>query len=124
MKMNDFTAVNTPAQLSNKMIIVRTVNKTIKLSVDEIACFQGEGNYSTIFLLNGKKYIVTKTLKHLEYILDDTFIRVHKSFLINSDHIESVYTHDRILKLVGGKEVSISRRKKKEINQRISSITA
>ncbi|GAA4431818.1 hypothetical protein GCM10023091_03130 [Ravibacter arvi] len=85
---------------------------------------EGEGNYTYIYTYSGKKYLVPKTIKNLHTHLnnDDDFIRVHKSYLINTNHIVDYTDVDRTIKMAGGKEVYISRRKSKEINRKLSNV--
>ena len=47
--------------------------------------------------------------------LDSDFVRVHKSYLVNTKYVVERIEEERTLKMSCGKEVSISRRKMKEI---------
>ncbi|WP_345026240.1 LytTR family DNA-binding domain-containing protein [Ravibacter arvi] len=107
-----------------RSISVHCVNSTISLSPPDITCMEGEGNYTYIYTYSGKKYLVPKTIKNLHTHLnnDDDFIRVHKSYLINTNHIVDYTDVDRTIKMAGGKEVYISRRKSKEINRKLSNV--
>lgn len=96
-------------------ISVQSMGRTLFLTPDMITFLEGEGNYTFIYTNTGKRYLVSKTLKSLAEILDSNFIRVHKSYLVNSDFVLARMEDDRMLKMSCGKEVIVSRRKIKEI---------
>ncbi|QRR04319.1 LytTR family transcriptional regulator [Dyadobacter sandarakinus] len=91
------------------------MGRTIFLTPDVITFLEGEGNYTFIYTNTGKKYLVSKTLKSLSEQLSSNFVRVHKSYLVNSDYVVERLDEDRLLKLSCGKEVMVSRRKIKEV---------
>lgn len=97
-------------------VSVQSMGRTIFLSPDSITFMEGEGNYTFIYTVTGKKYLVSKTLKSLASSLKDNFIRVHKSYLVNTDYVVERAEDDRLLRMSCGKEVSVSRRKIKEIS--------
>jgi two-component system LytT family response regulator len=108
-------------------ISVQSMGRTIFLTPDIITFLEGEGNYTFIYTNAGKRFLVSKTLKSLAELLANNFIRVHKSYLVNSDYVVERMEDDRMLKMACGKEVIVSRRKIKEItgildhtNRRIS----
>jgi len=97
-------------------ISVQSMGRTVFLSPDIIMFLKGEGNYTYIYISGGKKYLVSKTLKSLICNLKENFIRVHKSYVVNMDYVVERIEADRLLKMSCGKEVSVSRRKIKEIS--------
>jgi two-component system LytT family response regulator len=100
---------------SRSSISVQSMGRTIFLTPDVITFLEGEGNYTFIYTNTGKKYLVSRTLKSLAEQLNANFMRVHKSYLVNSDYIVARLEDDRMLKLSCGKEVAVSRRKIKEV---------
>ena len=96
-------------------ISVQSMGRTIFLSPDAITFMEGEGNYTFIYTNTGKKYLVSKTLKSLTGHLNENFIRVHKSYVVNADYVVERMEDDRMLRMSCGKEVVVSRRKIKEI---------
>ena len=89
------------------------------VKVEDICHLQGDGNYSTVLLLDGSKFTVSKPLKHFENILPaKLFFRVHQSHLINIKGIESlVNSNSHGIQLKHGRRVPIARRKKEEFFQ-------
>ena len=102
---------------STAFISVQSMGRTIFLSPDAITFMEGEGNYTFIYTNTGKKYLVSKTLKSLSEHLKENFIRVHKSYVVNSDYVVERMEDDRMLRMSCGKEVVVSRRKIKEITE-------
>ena len=98
------------------------LNRTIFISVDDILCLQGEGNYTFLFTRDRKKYLVSKTLKEFEKTLDGSmFLRVHKSYIVNLAYVQrSVFNKERQIQLADGREVAISRRRMKDISQQLA----
>jgi two-component system, LytTR family, response regulator len=98
------------------------LNRTVMLSVDDITCLQGEGNYTFLFTRDRKKYLISKTLKEFERTLDgDVFLRVHKSYIVNLAYARrTVFGNDRTIRMADGREVTVSRRRTKDIFERLS----
>ena len=113
-----FTRPNVPERSYNdnrSSISVQSMGRTIFLTPDVITFLEGEGNYTFIYTNTGKKYLVSKTLKSLTGHLNENFIRVHKSYVVNADYVVERMEDDRMLRMSCGKEVVVSRRKIKEI---------
>lgn len=98
------------------------LNRTIVLAVDDVVCLQGEGNYTFLYTRDRKRYLVSKTLKEFEKTLDQTmFLRIHKSYIINLGYVQhGVLCRERLVRLADGREVTISRRRMKEITERLN----
>ena len=82
---------------------------------DIIYC-QAEGSYTTVFLTNNQKKLVSRNLKDFESLLANSgFCRVHHSSLINLEHIlKYIKGEGGYVILTGDIHVEISRRKKEE----------
>lgn len=87
------------------------------IPVSDIQYVQADGSYSHIFLNNGKKLTVSRSLKQLELLLDSSlFIRTHQSYLVQYAYIRSlVKGRSPYLLLNSGKPVEISRSYKKAV---------
>jgi len=98
--------------VSDQTLILNTQQGELHLTLKEIVYIEGDRNYSFVHLTKNRKELVSKTLSHLEELLDDKgFFRCHKSYLINRLHIVSSRQNLSIL-LSNGQNLSISRRKK------------
>lgn len=80
------------------------------IKTEDIIYIESQGNYAKIFCSN-KEYLHLTTLNKLEDILPSKhFVRIHKSYLINVTHLESVLG-DHIL--IGKNKLPIGKTYKK-----------
>lgn len=102
---------------SDHMLILKTQDGDLRLVLNDIIHIEGDRNYSYIYLKNGKKKLVTKTLIELEELLDSKgFYRCHKSHILNIEHITS-YTNGNLIQLSQMITIPVSRRKKKRFQE-------
>ena len=82
--------------------------------VSDIVRCQANDNYTTIFLLDGTKFMISKTVKWVDELLSDfEFFRVHQSHLVSLAHIKEYQrTAGGSILMIDGTEVPISQRKK------------
>lgn len=76
---------NTTKQTSK--LVIPTANGYSLENKELIIYCEGMGNYTKIHLSTGKEMIMSKTLKTIELSLGDSFCRIHKSYLVNNNHI-------------------------------------
>ena len=69
---------------------VKKGDKIILLDFEEIIYLKAEDKYVRIFTKNGKDHLCEKSLSKLEQKLPNIFIRVHRSFMVNRNHISEV----------------------------------
>ena len=84
------------------------------IDANQIIRIAGNGNYSDIYLADGKKKTISKTLKFFEKLEENkNIIRVHKSHIVNTNYI-SAYKKGRggILVMSDDSEVEVSARLK------------
>ena len=83
----------------------------------DIVLLEASSNYTKFFFSNQRSLVVSKTLKEYEDILmEHRFLRVHKSYLVNKDHVIKV-DREGVLELSNGMHIPVSRRRKAEILQ-------
>ena len=100
-----------------KKIIVQRQDKELIYNVKDIVCCQSDGAYTLIYTLNGKKELASKNLKSFELMLESYgFLRIHHSYLINKQMIESFDKINLTLKMKDGQEFPVSHRKKEVLN--------
>lgn len=73
-------------------IYVHLSNCTSKfVKINTISFIEPVGNYSRIMANEGKRYMVLKTLKQWEEELPDSnFVRIHRSSIINIEHVDHI----------------------------------
>ncbi|MFS4455156.1 LytR/AlgR family response regulator transcription factor [Maribacter sp. 2304DJ31-5] len=99
----------------NKKITLNTDGKLLFLESDEILYAESDGNYSTIFLSDGQKIVLTKKLKEVKELLpDDSFFRIHNSYIINLTKIKEFLKTDGYVVLKSNHKIPVSRQKKSD----------
>ncbi|MBK7434173.1 MAG: LytTR family transcriptional regulator [Chitinophagaceae bacterium] len=90
------------------------------VQIDEIIRLQAESNYTHIFLAGNKVFVSAKTLKEYDEMLTgQSFLRVHKSHLVNPMHIRS-YDRQGILMMSDDAKVEVARRKRDFLQQALA----
>lgn len=70
-------------------LAIPTSDGLIFIKISEILYCQASDNYTYFFTSDGKKYIVSRTLKEYEELLSDNrFYRIHNSYLVNLNAIK------------------------------------
>ena len=85
----------------------------------EIIFIEGDSNYSTIVLEDGRKIVVSRTLKSLEEnTLPSSFLRIHKSYIVNISKMKKyVKTDGGHILMTNDKKLPISRNRKHILNE-------
>ena len=76
---------------------------------------ESDGNYSTIFLKDGQKILLTKKLKEVNSLLpESSFFRIHNSYIINLNKIKEFLKTDGYVVLESNHKIPVSRQKKSD----------
>jgi two-component system LytT family response regulator len=88
--------------------------KIVFLEPKDILYCKSNGNYTEVYFENNTKEVLSRKLKDVEEIIDNTsFFRVHHSYLVNINHIkEFVKSDGKYLVLNNKATIPISRMKK------------
>ena len=102
-------------KLNHKKITINTDGKLVFLEPNDILYAESDGNYATLFLQNSKKIVLTKKLKEVgELLPDDSFFRIHNSFIINLNKIKEFLKTDGYVVLENNKKIPVSRQRKSD----------
>ncbi len=95
-------------------IILHTSEEIKKIHIEDIIRCQSNDNYTMFYFTNGKKLLISKTLKYFDRLLSNhNFLRVHQSHLINPKHLKAYVRKDGgYLSMSDHSQVPISVRKK------------
>ena len=87
------------------------------VDINDICYLNAESNYTWVYLLNKKKYLVSKTLKEFVGMLNfPQYFRSHKSYLVNLNHLDRyVRGQGGYLVLKDGTQVPVARAQKAEL---------
>lgn len=89
-------------QDSDQFIEVKSNRRTHRLRVKDILYAEGLGNYITYVTADDSRIVVYSSLKAAQKRLPSSFIRLHRSYLVNRTHI-SAYDKDKVT--VGAKAI-------------------
>jgi len=95
-------------------LCVPTLKGFMVLKLKDIIVCEAEKNYTIIHLHNNKTVTISRPLLEYEKILESTtFLRVHRTYLINLHHVSEYHRGEGGVAIMSnGLEIEISRRKK------------
>lgn len=108
---------------TNKVTISHT--KGIKIIEDDtILYIEADSNCSVLHFSDGTKYLDTRTLGLYEEILNpDKFFRIHKSVIINLNHLSEYITEDGYFAILkSGQRLPVARNRVSDFLAKIKSI--
>lgn len=112
-----------PNLLNNLQSVIYTNRKKTSIIIKDVMMLEGEGNYTYVHLSNGKKLLLSKTLKEFcELFQQNDFARIRKSYLVNLNYLKEVeLSGDVSVTMQTGQRIEISRRRKTEFQQQFRS---
>jgi two-component system LytT family response regulator len=115
--------VSNPSQRPKK-ISLNTLDKIIVVGLNEIIRCKSDNNYTEFYFENGRKLLVTKTLKYYADILKEYhFLRVHQSHLVNTQYIKEYIKSDGgYLILKDNSNIPVSVRKRHEVFEALKTL--
>lgn len=101
----------------SQKIALPTLNGLEFVIADDIIHCQSEGNYTHIFLKDGGKFLICRTLKETEELLSGhNFFRIHHSHTINLNHIKKYVKGDGgYVIMSNNSSINVSRSRKEEL---------
>lgn len=121
--------INYEAQIQQKKIGLTAQSGIYFVYLRDIVCCKAEGNYTLIYLNDRDKVeIVSRTLKEFDEALTPyNFFRIHRSYLINLEHIREYLryagSHEGdggVVVMDNALNIPVSRDRKKVLLERIS----
>ena len=107
--------LNFNAKSIHKKVTFNTDGKLLFMESDDILYAESDGNYSTVYLSDGQKIVLTKKLKDVNALLpEETFYRVHNSYIINLNKIKEFLKTDGYVVLSSNHKIPVSRQKKSD----------
>lgn len=103
-----------------KRLAIQDGRKTNCVEVESIDWVDAAGDYMCVHV-DGETFVLRGTMKRLEELLDpSTFIRVHRSAIVNRHRVRSMRPHrngEYFLKLSGDHELKLSRKYKANVHR-------
>ena len=102
-------------------IALPTMEGLEMVSINTIISCESESNYTTVFLKNKRKMVISRTLKEMEELLEDySIIRVHRCYLINLNEVEKyIKGEGGYLMMSDGTNIDVSKSRKDELIQKL-----
>lgn len=108
-------ATNVQKIRSSSNLILEINNKLMNLKSIDLYYIETEGNYSTIFLKNGKEVVKKSLKKVIEYINCTDLIQVYRNVVINRYHITYIDFSLNKIETSFGKDFILGRSFKSEV---------
>lgn len=89
-----FPAGQEPSKMPEFMF-VKVENRLVKIQLKDILYIKGYGDYIRIYLDSGEMLLSLQTLSRIESMLPDSFMRIHRSYIVAIDKISEI-EHKRI----------------------------
>ncbi|WGD36116.1 LytTR family DNA-binding domain-containing protein [Olleya sp. YS] len=107
--------INFTANNNKKKITINTDGKLLFLNIEDILFVESDGNYSTIFMSDKQKILVTKKLKEVNALLpEQSFFRIHNSFIINLSKIKEYIKNEGYVIMESNHKIPVARQRKSE----------
>lgn len=106
----------------NYKLALPTAEGLFFVKVSSIVYCEASSNYTEIFTDDGKKHIVSRTLKEYDEMLSElNFFRIHNSYLINLNAVQKyIRGEGGSVVMANGRALDVSKRKKEGFLARIS----
>lgn len=100
---------------------VRTSNKVHWIAYSDIIFLKSDSNYTYIYWTGGR-ILSAKTLKTYSEIilLEDNFIKTHRSFIVNKDFIKLIDKKKKSFQLIDNTTIPISKFRYKKLKNLLS----
>lgn len=108
--------IQLPVKAMNDSIMIKEGNKWMPLKLDSILYIKSESNYSTLYTID-QNIMSLINLKDLQKKLPNHFLRIHRSYIVNTRHVE-YYTTEEIK--VSDKHLPVSGKYRPEVKKYIS----
>ncbi len=100
------------SQIDKGYFTVRSNRQSSKVSFDDVLYIESLADYIKIYRISGAPITSKEKISHMEEVLPDRFLRIHRSFIVNKSMISS-YSREHVL--IAEKELPISRTYRKNV---------
>lgn len=101
---------------TDDFIMLKSEHRIYKVNFANILYIEGLKEYVIFHLKQGKKIITLKSMKNLEEILPDNFMRIHRSYIINKHEVVSLYGN---MVEIGDKKIDIGKTYKDKVHNQL-----
>jgi hypothetical protein len=101
---------------TEEFLNIRSDRRQVRLPLSQVIYVESLDNYVKVKTPD-KEYMTKERISNLEQKLNGRFLRIHRSFLVNKEHIESFTLENLTIK---GEELPISRTYKKDVMEKLT----
>ena len=83
------------ASRPSDFMFLKVENRLVKVLLKDILYIKGYGDYIRIYLDSGEMMLSLQTLSRIESMLPDSFVRIHRSYIVALDKISEI-EHRRV----------------------------
>lgn len=97
-------------------IAIPSQNGISFIELNEIVFVEASNNYSKLVMTDKRVLTVSKTLKDVQEVLEEShFLRVHRQYIINLNHVKQFNRNESILTMDTGEHLPIARNQKEKL---------
>jgi two-component system LytT family response regulator len=86
------------------------------IDLNEIIFVEASNNYSKLVLSDGRNFLISKTLKDVQEVLEEEhFLRVHRQYIINLNHVKQFNRNESLLTMSNGEHIPVARNQKEHL---------
>ena len=86
------------------------------IDLNEIVYSEASNNYSKLILSDGRHFLISKTLKDVQEVLEEEhFLRVHRQYIINLNHVKQFNRNEGVLTMTNGENIPVARNQKERL---------
>lgn len=85
------------------------------IDYSKIEYLAASSNYTIIYLIDGTHKMSSKCLKDVSQRVDNRFIKIHKSFIVNINKLKVYHKRSNEIELLSGTKLSVSRSRKETV---------
>lgn len=112
--------IQNPSRLLPDRIALPYQNGVAFVELKEVLYCESDDSYTKFFLADGQHYLVSKTLKEVQDLLEErNFLRIHRQYLVNLNQIKKfVKGEGSYLVMANGQSIPVSRAQKDRLVER------
>jgi two-component system, LytTR family, response regulator len=100
-------------------IAIPTQNGITFIDLNEIVYAEASNNYTRLILMDESVFTISKTLKDVQEVLEEShFLRIHRQYIINLNHVKQFNRNDCLLVMNNKAELPVARNQKERLVER------
>lgn len=111
--------INTASISKKEYLFVKIKGKFLKIDFNHITYISSSHVYIEIHMNTEKKYVVRKSLREILKKLNNSFVKVHRGFIVNIQHVDKVEQKELFIK---NQQIPIGEKYRNELLEKLNSI--